>query len=233
MRNLIITLTLLCFNYAVNAQEYYWTTYSFNVEAEDVTTVVSLTDDYFSQPGSKTEGVTVYLFENHFRDSDNDWSHQFAFTGSLDAMGEQYSRGENDSWELFLTKLSQFTKSHSAAAGNSLITIGEAGTHPIQNILWLDVEDAGKFAAAWKKYHSKFNPDDRRITLGQFRLGRSAMHETHYVLQGFNDFKSAFNAGKYRSGNKAAEKAWDEFIDAISEDVTILRTNTRIMVGKW
>ena len=137
MRNLIITLTLLCFNYAVNAQEYYWTTYSFNVEAEDVTTVVSLTDDYFSQPGSKAEGVIVYLFENHFRDSDNDWSHQFAFTGSLDAMGEQYSRGENDSWELFLTKLSQFTKSHSAAAGNSLITIGEAGTHPIQNILWL------------------------------------------------------------------------------------------------
>ena len=71
------------------------------------------------------------------------------------------------------------------------------------------------------------------MTLGQFRLGRSPMGETHYALMGFNDFKSAFNAGAYRKGDKTAEKAWDEFIAKVSDIVTILRTNTRIIVGKW
>lgn len=233
MKKLFLTCVVACCSFALHAQEYYWTTYSFNVEASQVEAVEHLANEYFSKQGSKAEGVTVYLFENHFYDKENDWSHQFAFTGTLDAMGSQYSRGQNDSWELFLTKLGQYTKGHSAAAGNSLITIGEPGTHPIQNILWFDVEDAGKFASAWEKYHSKFNPKDRRMTLGQFRLGRSSMGETHYALMGFNDFKTAFNAGAYRKGNKAAEKAWSEFIEEVDGIVTILRSNTRIMLGKW
>jgi len=233
MKKLLLTYLLLFSGLILHAQEYYWTTYSFNVEASDVETVGNLANQYFSKEGSKAEGVTVYLFENHFRDKDNDWSHQLAFTGTLDAMGNQYSRGVNESWELFLTKLGQYTKSHSAAAGKSLITIGEPGTHPIQNILWFDVEDAPKFANAWNKYHSKFNPKDRRMTLGQFRLGRSPMGETHYALMGFSDFKTAFEPNAYRKGNKAAEKAWGEFIEEVSDIVTILRSNTRIMIGKW
>ena len=37
----------------------------------------------------------------------------------------------------------------------------------------------------------------------------------------------------YRKGNKAAENAWNEFIEEVSDIVTILRSNTRIMMGKW
>lgn len=224
---------MLFLGFTLAAQEYYWTSYNFNVDAEDVEITAKLTADYFSQPGSKAEGVTVYLFETHFNDNETNWSHSLVFAGSLDAMGEQYSRGQNDSWNLYLTKIGQYAKSHSAASGNSLISYGEIGTHPIQNILWLDVNDAGKFAEAWKNYHGKFNPEDRRITLGQFRLGRSSMGETHYVLQGFSDFKSAFNPNKYREENKVAQKAWSEFYDVASKEVTILRSNTRIMLGKW
>ena len=224
---------MLFLGFTLAAQEYYWTSYNFNVDAEDVEITAKLTADYFSQPGSKAEGVTVYLFETHFNDNETNWSHSLVFAGSLDAMGEQYSRGQNDSWNLYLTKIGQYAKSHSAASGNSLISYGEIGTHPIQNILWLDVNDAGKFAEAWKNYHGKFNPEDRRITLGQFRLGRSSMGETHYVLQGFSDFKSAFNPNKYREENKVAQKAWSEFFDVASKEVTILRSNTRIMLGKW
>lgn len=233
MRTQFFTAILLCFGLTLMAQEYYWTSYNFNVDSEDIEITTKLTDDYFSQPGSKADGVTVYLFENHFKDSENNWSHQLVFAGTLDAMGEQYSRVPNDSWNLYLAKMGQYLKQHSAGAGKSLLTIGELGTHPIQNVLWLDVRDAEKFARAWKKYHGKFSPSDRRITLGQFRLGRSPMHETHYVLTGVNDFKTAFEPNKYREGNPAAEKAWDEFIATVSDEVTILRSNTRIMLGKW
>lgn len=233
MKTTILSTLMLCFGFSVMAQEYYWTSYNFNVDPEDVEITAKLTADYFSQPGSKADGITVFLFETHFNDNDTNYSHSLVFAGSLDAMGEQYNRGQNDSWNLYLTKIGQYAKSHSAAAGNSLITFGEIGTHPIQNILWLDVNDAEKFAEAWKKYHTQFNPKDRRYTLGQFRLGRSSMGETHYVLQGFNDFKTAFNPNKYREGNKAAQKAWSEFLDAISGEVTILRNNTRIMLGRW
>lgn len=233
MKTTILSTLMLCFGFSVMAQEYYWTSYNFNVDPEDVEITAKLTADYFSQPGSKADGITVFLFETHFNDNDTNYSHSLVFAGSLDAMGEQYNRGQNDSWNLYLTKIGQYAKSHSAAAGNSLITFGEIGTHPIQNILWLDVNDAEKFAEAWKKYHTQFNPKDRRYTLGQFRLGRSSMGETHYVLQGFNDFKTAFNPNKYREGNKAAQKAWSEFLDAISGEVTILRSNTRIMLGRW
>lgn len=233
MKTKILSVIMLFLGFTLAAQEYYWTSYNFNVDAEDVEITAKLTADYFSQPGSKAEGVTVYLFETHFNDNETNWSHSLVFAGSLDAMGEQYSRGQNDSWNLYLTKIGQYAKSHSAASGNSLISYGEIGTHPIQNILWLDVNDAGKFAEAWKNYHGKFNPEDRRITLGQFRLGRSSMGETHYVLQGFSDFKSAFNPNKYREENKVAQKAWSEFYDVASKEVTILRSNTRIMLGKW
>ena len=43
------------------SQEYYWTSYSFNVDPEDVETVGKLTDDYFSKEGSKSDGVTVRI----------------------------------------------------------------------------------------------------------------------------------------------------------------------------
>ena len=233
MRTQFFTAILVCFGLTLMAQEYYWTSYNFNVDSEDIEITTKLTDDYFSQPGSKADGVTVYLFENHFKDSENNWSHQLLFTGTLDAMGEQYSRVPNDSWNLYLAKMGQYLKQHSAGAGNSLISYGDIGVHPVQNVLWLDVNDAGKFAEAWKKYHGKFNPKDRRVTLGRYGLGRSSMGETHYVLTGVNDFKTAFSVNKYREGNKEAEKAWDEFIATVSDEVTILRSNTRIMLGKW
>ena len=70
MKKLILSILLLT-SLNLAAQEYYWTTYSFDVEAEDEEIVTKLTNDYFSSPNSKVEGVTVFLFENHFNDSSN------------------------------------------------------------------------------------------------------------------------------------------------------------------
>lgn len=85
MKNLLL-LSLFTTSF-VFSQEYYWTSYSFNVSPEDIETVANLTDDYFSQDDSKKEGVSVYLFENHFSDSSNNASHSLVFAGTLNAMG--------------------------------------------------------------------------------------------------------------------------------------------------
>ena len=106
---LIFTLVILSSLNSI-AQEYYWTSYSFNVEAEDVEIVSKLINDYFSSPNSKADGVSVYLFENHFHDSSLSSSHELVFAGTYDAMGNQYSQGENTSWDLYLAKLGQYTK---------------------------------------------------------------------------------------------------------------------------
>tara|TARA_B100000780_G_C20954197_1_gene380716 strand:+ start:63 stop:761 length:699 start_codon:yes stop_codon:yes gene_type:complete len=232
MKKVFITsLLLICIN--LSAQEYYWTSYSFNVEPEDEEIVAKLTNDYFSAKNSKADGISVYLFENHFHDSSLSSSHEIVFAGTYEAMGDQYSQGENPSWDLYLAKLGQYTKRYSAAAGNSIYSFGVPGSHPVQNLLWLNVSDASKFAAGFKNYHSKNNPEDRRVTLGKFRLGRSPLGESHYVLIGVNDFKTAMNAGLYRESNPAAKQAWAKYMKEIDGAVDLVRTSTRVMVGKW
>ena len=200
---------------------------------QDEEIVAKLADDYFSSPNSKSDGVSVFLFENHFNDSENNSSHTIAFTGDLDAMGNQYSQGENINWQLFLTKLNRYTKSHSSAAGRSLLSYGVPGSHSIQNILALKVNNASKFTSGFKKYNSKFNPKERRVTLGQFNLGRSSDGETHYVLVGVDTFKEAFNMGIYREKNKAAQTAWDSYMEENDDNVSLVRSTTRVMIGKW
>ena len=69
MKKLLMLLALV-FTTSMFAQEYYWTTYSFNLDPEDEEIVTKLVNDYFSSPNSKADGVTVYLFENHFKDND-------------------------------------------------------------------------------------------------------------------------------------------------------------------
>ena len=67
MKKLILSILLLT-SLNLAAQEYYWTTYSFDVEAEDEEIVTKLFNDYFSAANSKAEGVSTFLFENHFID---------------------------------------------------------------------------------------------------------------------------------------------------------------------
>lgn len=232
MKNFFFTsLLLLCLN--ISAQEYYWTSYNFNVDSEDVEIVTKLTNDYFSSENSKADGVSVYLFQNHFHDSSLSSSHEIVFAGTYEAMGNQYSQGENTSWDLYLAKLGQYTKRFSAAAGRSLHSFGVPGSHPVQNLFWLKVKDAAQFASGFKKYNEKYNPADRRVTLGQFRLGRSPLGESHYVLIGVDDFKTAMNPGLYRQSNPAAKEAWGKYMDDIDGNVELIRTSTRVMLGKW
>ena len=232
MKNFMLSILLLT-SLNLAAQEYYWTTYNFDVKAEDEEIVAKLTNDYFSSPNSKAEGVSVFLFENHFIDNSNNSSHAIVFTGTLEAMGKQYSQGDNLSWDLYISKMNRYIESHSSSAGKSLVSIGEPGMHPVQNIYILRVDNESKFASAWETYNRKWAPNDRRLTLGKFSLGRSSSGETHYVLNGLDSFEDAFNPGKYRESNPPAEAAWRKFVEEFDENAKMVRTMTRVMLGKW
>ena len=115
------------------------------------------------------EGVTVTLFENHFKDPDWNFSHQILFNGSLDAMSSQYSSPPNDAWSLFLEKMGNHIKGHNAFMGeiDAAYANGNPDEFPIQRILALQVNDYDKWLDAYEKYNSKYNKPDRLTFAGK------------------------------------------------------------------
>ena len=131
MKKYLLITTLFLMSLNLFAQERYWTAYNFSVESKDIETVAKIANDFFSNPGSKADGVTVYLFENHFSDNDNNFTHSVVFRGTLDAMGNQYSPTggvAQEKFQAFQTKISQFAKAHSSSSGcqdeSSSLSIG-------------------------------------------------------------------------------------------------------------
>ena len=71
----IFLLSLLVTSVAIG-QTRYWTSYNFTVEAQNEAAVYKLVDDYFkAKPTS--DDVNAYLYENHFKDHGNNYSHSF------------------------------------------------------------------------------------------------------------------------------------------------------------
>ena len=134
MKKLIFTAFLtVCFS--AQAQIGYWTAYQFDVNPGSEELVLKLFNEYFSKYGT-AEGVTVALFENHFKDPDWNFSHQILFNGSLDAMSNQYSSPPNDAWALFLEKMGNHIKGHNAFMGeiDAAYANGNPDEFPIQRI---------------------------------------------------------------------------------------------------
>ncbi len=163
--------------------------------------------------------------------------HSIGFSGSLDAMGNQYSGTQSDSWDLFLTRVNQLIKdSFSSSMGTIISTYGALDTvYPIQNYIYIHVNDTDAFLTARKKYFSKFSSDVRLTVLGSISSGRSPHGETHMVIQGYKDFKSAMagmDALLTPDQVEARRKAWKEFGET-NGGVKLIRTGTRILLGKW
>ncbi len=234
MKKLLITAFLLA-SCAVYSQEAYFTIYNFTVEAEDVSTVYKLVDDYYSK--NKPEGVTVYLYENHFNDSGNNHSHSIVFAGSLDAVSAMYGGGQNDTWQLFITRINQHLKdSSSSAMGTRIAGYGDrSASYPVQKYFFLDVEDGDAFEAGYRKYHSEHNPEGMIVAMGNITAGRSPAGENRWVLLGYKDFKSAMGGSNMLRNDEqkaASEKAWDEFM-ASHGGVEVVRSGLRILLGTW
>ena len=233
-------LFLLTFLISVNlvAQDVYFTTYNFSVENKDVETVAKIANDFFSKPGSKVDGIKVYLYENHFKDKDFNFTHSIIFVGTLDAMGNQYSSTggvDQEKFQAFKTKINQFATAHSSASGRRLITFGSTNkTYPVQNQNMLKVKDATKFAAAFKKYQEVLKAENVVTTLGEIKNGRSPLGETHYVLRSYPNFKAAL-LGIEIPTDKTKLDAYNAFYNETMNAgiVEIVRSTTRLLLGEW
>jgi hypothetical protein len=238
---LITTLFLLSLN--LFAQERYWTAYNFSVESKDIETVAKIANDFFSNPGSKADGVTVYLFENHFSDNDNNFTHSVVFRGTLDAMGNQYSPTggvAQEKFQAFQTKISQFAKAHSSSFGKELVTLSNSSsneTYPVQNSRFLKVTDPAKFAASWKKMEEtigNYSESGSSKILGEINSGVSSSGATHYVLRSYPNFKAALKGAELPT-DKVKLDAYNAFRNETytAGIVEMVRTSTRILLGKW
>ena len=228
MKNTFFLLSLLVTSITFG-QTRYWTSYNFTVEPQNQAAVYKLLDDYFTAKPT-SDDVNAYLYENHFKDHGNNYSHSLIWAGSLDGMGAQYKPKQDKDWELLLTKLTQLIDEfHSATMGNTVVNIGE--NKPIQRYFYLDVEDPQSYLAAFNKYQ-KYRPKDRQVLLGGFSAGRSPDGETHWIIIGFDDMKSAMDPGAYRRNNAQVQKAWDEYGKNRGKS-NLVRNGLRIMLGSW
>ncbi len=234
MKKLVFCLFLFT-AFSISAQEMYFTVYTFSVEDENVSTVYKLVNDYYSE--NKTEGVSVALYENHFSDSGNNFTHSIVFAGSLDAMGTMYSGGQNDTWQLFITRVNQHLKdSFGSFMGTRIASTGDLSTPlPIQRYYILDSEDGDAFEAGFRKFHSEHDPEEIYAMMGNFTAGVSPEGENRWVIIGFKDFKGAMGgAEQYLTDaeKEAREKAWDEYM-ASHGGVRVVRSGLRVLLGNW
>lgn len=234
MRKLIL-ISALFVGLICTAQESHFTVYNFTVDGQNVSTVFKLFDDYFSE--NKPDGVAVSLYENHFNDSGNNFSHSVVFGGSLDALGAMYTGVNNDKWNLFMTRLGQHMKEgFSSATGKRITLFGDAsGTYPFQRYYMLDVNEWSKFESAHKAYSGSHTPDGQITMMGNVAVGHGPDGANAWVIAGFKDFKSAMGgSGTLRTDaqKEANRKALSER-RANSGDVSLVRSGLRIQLKSW
>lgn len=234
MKKLVLVLAFLM-SVTLVAQEGYFTTYNFNVKPEHESAVLKLVSDYFST--HKIEGVTVSLWENHFRDSGNNFSHGVVFSGSLDAMGVQYSTDGGAEWMLFMAQMNQHVEEgFSAAMGTLQKSWGDMTTqYPIQNYYIVQVDNADAFKTAYEKYHSSAVRKGWMNMYGRFTTGIGPDGGSHWAITGYTDFKSAMggsNAVLTEGERSDRDKAWNTFRET-NGGAKLVRSGTRILLGQW
>lgn len=233
MKKIILSLLLLL-AFAVEAQDQYYTNYSFVVEPQNEAAVYKLVDDYYSE--NKPEGVFVRLFENHFKSPKSKATHMIVFLGSQEDVGNMYASGD-DKFSLFLTRLNQHIKEGSGSSmGRHLALYGDTNVrYPAQRIYLLDVEDTEKFDSEYNKFHSKHNPPGVLVNMGNTIVGGGTGTFNRWVIIGFKDIKAAMggpNALMSGSALEARKKAWDEF-RANDGGVEVVGSSMRILLGAW
>jgi len=225
----ILFLGLFC-----HAQDTYFTTYNFTVEPQNVSAVFNLMDDYFSE--HKPDGVTVSLYENHFNDKDHNFTHAVVFSGSLDALGNMYSGGD-DAWNLFLTKVNQQTEDgFSALSGRTISNHGTSDEpYRFQRYYLLDVDEMSKFESAHNEFMDNNMPNGMTSSMGNIALGRGSDGANVWVIVRFKDFKSAIGGAyvlRTEDERKASDKAW-EVRRANSGEVSLVRSGLRVLLKSW
>ena len=233
--NKFLASALLLFAMQGLAQTNYFTAYNFTVEPQNVGAVYSLVDDYYK--AHKPEGVSVWLYENHFNDPGNNHTHSLVFSGTQQALGGMYDGGQSEAFQLFLTRVNTLIKDgNSSVSGTVMDGYGaDDGPYPFRQLFLLNVSDPEAFAASFGKFNTANNPAGRMVTMGGITMGRSPHGETHFVLVGFKSMTAALAGSRGLvpdSGKAAYDKAWDAHMEAVG-DFTVVRNSLMMVLGEW
>ena len=211
---------------SINAQSIF-TSYTFNVEQKDQNTVLQLYKDYFGKKENLVKGITVTLFENHFRGKDVA-THEVLFSGTAEAMGAAYDSKGSYAWALFQTELSKYCKGVRAAEGKRGSNFGDTSSviYPVQDVYFLNVKDAEQYKAKFEAFWSKNTPANTRISFGSVTT-LNEEKTTHYVVRSYKDFTTKF---KYDASN---DKVTAEFTNSVKDIRTFNSSTTRNILGRW
>jgi len=211
---------------SINAQSIF-TSYAFNVEQKDQNTVLQLYKDYFGKKENLVKGITVTLYENHFRANDVA-THEVVFSGTAEVMGAAYDSKGSDAWALFQTELSKYCKGVRSAEGRRGSNFGDTSSaiYPVQDVYYINVKDQELFKSRFEAFWSKNTPSNTRITFGSVTTLNDEK-TTHYVVKSYKDFTTKFK------DDATNGKANTEFTNSVKDIRTFNYSTTRILLGRW
>ena len=135
-----ITITLLLFLFAITSysqERIHWQAYSFSIDGPNVDAVVSLLEKQLSS--NKTEGITAYLYNVLFSDSEFDVTHQIIFTGNADAFNKMWTTNPNLETQLFWSKMNSYYKEGgSSGNGTTVLNFNSETVFPFQVVTILN-----------------------------------------------------------------------------------------------
>ena len=222
----LLTIILFAAFSSINAQSIF-TSYSFNVEPKDQNTVLQLYKEYFGKKENLIKGVTIALYENHFKGRDIA-THEMIASGTAEAMGAAYDSKSSSAWNLFQSELSKYCKGVRAAEGKRGSNFGDTSSaiYPVQDVYFINVKDQEQYKAKFEAFWSKNIPANTRISFGSV----STLNEektTHYVVRSYKDFTTKFK------DEVVNPKSVAEFFNSVKEIRTFNSSTTRILLGRW
>ena len=223
----LLSMVFFAFIFNVNAQKNMNTSYSFNVANQDEQKVLKLYKDYFGKKENLVKGITVSLYQNHFKGND-DATHEVVFSGSTDVLGAAYDSPSSTAWELFQSELSKYCKDVNSATGTTLSFFGDTSKSYfiVHDVIFQNIKDIDLFKEKFDAHWSKSLPPNTRISLSS--IGRRMTDgTTHYVIIRYKDFTTKFN---FKSTNEISQK---EYAQAVKELRSYTKSNTRVLLGRW
>jgi len=222
----LLTILLFAVFASISAQSIF-TSYTFNVEPKDQATVLQLYKDYFGKKENLVKGITVALYENHFRGKDVA-SHEVVFSGTADLMGAAYDSKSSYPWMLFQSELSKYCKPVRAAEGKRGSNFGDTSSviYPIQDVYFINVKDQAQYKEKFEAFWSKNSPANTRISFGSVTT-LNEEKTTHYVVRSYKDFTTKFKDEDVNG------KATAEFTNSVKDIRTFNSSTTRVLLGRW
>ena len=222
----LLTIILFAAFSSINAQSIF-TSYSFNVEPKDQNTVLQLYKEYFGKKENLIKGVTIALYENHFKGKDIA-THEMIATGTAEAMGAAYDGKSSAAWNLFQSELSKYCKGVRAAEGKRGSNFGDTSSaiYPVQDVYFINVKDQEQYKAKFEAFWSKNSPANTRISFGSVTT-LNEEKTTHYVVRSYKDFTTKFK------DDVQSYKGYAEMMSLQKDNRTFNSSTTRVLLGRW